>query len=78
MHDHRVDADLLQQGDVAAEIGGQVRLAHGVAAVFHHDGGAGVAAQIGQRPGDGVGLGGGAFQSFLVHGLVLKAALAAV
>ena len=52
MHHHRVDADLLQQGDVAGELLGEAFLAHGVAAVFHHDGGAGIAAQERQRLGE--------------------------
>ena len=56
MHHDRVDADLLQQGDVAAEHGGQVLLAHGMAAVFDHDGGAGVAAQERQGMGQNLGL----------------------
>ena len=56
MHHHRVHADLLQQRDVAAEHVRQVFLAHGVAAVFHHDGGAGVAAQERQRMGQDLGL----------------------
>ena len=49
MHHDGVDADLLQQRDVAGELLGQGFLAHGVAAVFHHDGGAGIAAQERQR-----------------------------
>ena len=49
MHDDRVHAHLLQQSDVAAKLDREVILAHGVAAVLHHDGGAGVATQERQR-----------------------------
>ena len=49
MHHHRVDADLLQQRDVAAELLGQRLLTHRVAAVFHHDRRPRVAAQEWQR-----------------------------
>ena len=49
MDDDRVDADLLQQGDVAAELLREVLLAHRVAAVFHHHRRAGIAAQERQR-----------------------------
>ena len=52
MHHHGVDADLLEQGDVGAELLGQGLLAHGVSAVFHHHGGPGVTAQERQRVGE--------------------------
>ena len=37
MHHDRVHAGLLEQHDVAGEIGGERRIAHGVTAIFHHD-----------------------------------------
>jgi hypothetical protein len=37
MHDHRVDSSLFEQDDVAGKIARHLFLAHGVAAVFHHD-----------------------------------------
>ena len=45
MHHDRVDANLLQQCDIAAELMRQILLAHRMAAVFHHHGRAGVTAQ---------------------------------
>ncbi len=36
MHDHRIDAGLLQKHHVLGEIARLVLIAHGVAAVFHH------------------------------------------
>ena len=60
MHHDGIDADLFQQGDVAAEFQCQVLLAHGMAAVFHHHRSAGVATQKRQRLGQDTGaLGGG-------------------
>ena len=44
-----VDADLAHQHDVAGKGRGQGVVAHRMAAVFHHDRLAGVAAHIGQR-----------------------------
>ncbi len=37
VHDHRIDGGLLHQHDVAGEAPRHLLLAHGVAAVFHHD-----------------------------------------
>ena len=37
MHDDRVDARLLEQRDVAGETPGRAPVAHGMAAIFHHD-----------------------------------------
>jgi hypothetical protein len=47
MHDDRVHAGLLDQHDVAGKIGGEHRIAHGVAAILHHHGLAVVALHIG-------------------------------
>ena len=52
MDHHRVDADLLQQRDVAAEAQRGLLLAHGVAAILHHDDLVVVALQEGQRAGE--------------------------
>ena len=49
MHHHRVDGGLLHQHDVAGEALGQRLLAHGVAAVFHHDDFLVVALHVRQR-----------------------------
>ena len=49
VHDHRVDGGLLHQHDVAGEAPGHLLLAHGVAAVFHHDDFLVVALHVGQR-----------------------------
>jgi hypothetical protein len=38
MHHDRIDRSLLQQHDVAGEFARQIFGAHGMAAVFHHDG----------------------------------------
>ena len=56
MHDHRVHADLLEQGDIAAEHVGEMLFAHGVTAVLHDDGSPGIAAQERQRMGEDLGL----------------------
>ncbi len=56
MDDDRVDADLLEQRDIGAELGGEVFLTHGMAAIFDDDGGAGIAAQVGQCVGQDFGL----------------------
>jgi hypothetical protein len=37
VHDDRVDAGLLEQHHVAGEVARALLVAHGVAAVFHHD-----------------------------------------
>ncbi len=55
-HD-RIDPDRAEQDDVAGKGLGQRRLAHRMAAVFHDEGLAGVALQIGQRLDQGLGLG---------------------
>jgi hypothetical protein len=52
MDDHRIDAHLLQQRDVAAEAQRRRLLAHRMAAVFHHDDLVVVALQEGQRAGE--------------------------
>ncbi len=52
MHHHRVDADLLQDSDIATETLGEVAFLHGVTAVLHHHRGAGVAAQERQGIGE--------------------------
>ena len=52
VHDNRVDADLLEQHDVAGEDIGQLLVAHGMAAVFDDEGLAGVAPHEGQGLGD--------------------------
>ena len=57
MHHHRVDADRLEQHHVLGEIVGEILVAHRVAAVFDHESAAGIALQIGQRLGQGFGLG---------------------
>ena len=49
MHDDRIDAGLLQQRDVAGEGLAELDVAHGVAAIFHHDGLVLVALHVGQR-----------------------------
>ena len=49
VHHHRVDGGLLHQHDVAGEIARDLLLAHGVAAVFHHDGLLVVALHVRQR-----------------------------
>ena len=59
VHDDGVHADLLEQGDVLAEFGGEIGVAHGVTAVFHHDGRPGVAAQERERLRQDTGLLGG-------------------
>ena len=51
MHDDRVDAGLLEQRDVAGEGLAERGVAHGVAAIFHHDGLVLVALHVGQRGG---------------------------
>src|SRR3546814_4706381 len=55
--DDRIDADLLQQHDIAREPGRQRLVAHGVAAVLDDEGLAAVAAPIGQRLGQDACLG---------------------
>ena len=49
VHDDRVDADLLQQHDVARERILGHAVGHGMAAIFDDQGLAGIAAHIGQR-----------------------------
>ena len=51
MDDDRVHADLAHQDDVAREIGHRLGVAHGIAAEFDHDDGAGIALHVGQRLG---------------------------
>ena len=56
MHDDRVDADLLQQHDVARERISAAGIAHRMPAIFDDEGLAGIAAHIGQRLGQDRGL----------------------
>ena len=49
MHHHRVEAGELQQGDILGEGFAQRRVAHGVAAKFHHHGLVVIAQHVGQR-----------------------------
>ena len=57
MHHDRVDADRLQQHDVLREVLGRTRIAHRVAAIFHHEGLARIALEIGERLGERLSLG---------------------
>ena len=56
MHHDGVHAGLLQERDVARKSLAERRVAHGVAAVFHHDGLVLVALHVGQRLGEQPGL----------------------
>ena len=56
MHHHRIDRGLFQQHDVAGELARRFLLAHGVAAVFHHDYLLVVALHMRQRFGQNLGL----------------------
>ena len=56
MHHHRIDADRLQQHDILGKGARQIGIAHRVAAIFHHEGAAGIGLQIGQRLGQRFGL----------------------
>ncbi len=49
MHDHGVDRGLLQEHHVAREVAGGLLVAHGVAAIFHHDDFLVVALHVRQR-----------------------------
>jgi hypothetical protein len=68
MNDDRIDAGLLQKRDILREGLSERGVAHGVAAIFHHDGLVFVALHIGQRPCKNVGfaLGGLGFV-FVAH-----------
>ena len=75
MDDDRIDADLLEQHDVARELGEDGGVAHGMAAVFDHDCAAGVAAHEGQGLGEEAALGerfrrdaAGGLRSWFGHG----------
>ena len=57
MHHDRVHARLLDQHDVAGEGRGKLRVAHGVAAIFHHHRRVVVALHEGQRLGQDLGVG---------------------
>ena len=57
VHHHRIDRGLLQQHHVAGEIARGLLLAHGVAAVFHHDDFLVVALHVRQRLGQDARLG---------------------
>ena len=57
VNDDGIDADLLEQHDIAGERPGQLGVAHGMAAVFDDEGLSGIAAHIGQRLGKGLRLG---------------------
>jgi hypothetical protein len=56
VHDHRIDADELQQDDVAREALLQALFGHGIAAVFDHDRLAVILTDIGQRLGQNFSL----------------------
>ena len=64
MHHDRVDAGLLEQRDVAGEGLAERRIAHGMTAIFHHDGLVLVALHVGKRFGQQARLlgGGGNFR----------------
>ena len=49
VHYHRVDAHGFQQHDILGKIPRAFGIAHGMAAIFHHEGHAGIALQIRQR-----------------------------
>ena len=49
VHHHRVDAHGFEQHDILGKILRAFGIAHRVAAIFHHEGLAGIALQIGQR-----------------------------
>jgi hypothetical protein len=57
MDHHGVDAHRLEQDDVLCEILRRLGVAHRMAAVFHDEGAAGVALEIGQRFDQRLGLG---------------------
>ncbi len=57
MHDDRVDPDRLHQHHILGEIARGLGIAHGVAAIFHDEGRAGIALHIGQRLDERLGLG---------------------
>ena len=56
VHHDRVHAGLLEQDHVAREIARDLLVAHGVAAIFHHDGRLVVAQHVGQRLDEDFGL----------------------
>jgi hypothetical protein len=56
MDDDRVDAGLFQKRDIASEGAAEFDIAHGVAAIFHHDRLVLVALHIGQGGGQKAGL----------------------
>ncbi len=57
MNHDGVHAGLLQKHDIAGEVLGELRVAHGVPAIFHHDRLPVVALHIGQGLGEDLGLG---------------------
>ena len=57
MHHDRIHPGLLDQHDVAGEVGGKRRVTHGMAAILHHDRLPVVALHIGQRLGQHLRLG---------------------
>ena len=57
VHHHRIDRGLLEQHHVAGEIARGLLLAHGVAAIFHHDDFLVVALHVRQRLGQDARLG---------------------
>ena len=73
MHDHRIDRGLLQQHDVAREALRGRFVAHGVAAVLHHDGLLVVALHVRQRLGRGCGPGRAGWSASVMSGLVSSA-----
>jgi len=56
VHDDRVDAGLLEKRDVAGESLAELRVAHCVTAIFHHDGLVLVALHVGQGLNEKAGL----------------------
>jgi len=57
MDDDDIDADRLHQHDILGEIARRFRVAHRMAAIFHHKGLARIALHIGQRLDEGFSLG---------------------
>jgi hypothetical protein len=57
MDDNDIDADHLHQDDVLGEVARSLGIAHGMAAIFHHERLAGITLHIRQRFGQDLGLG---------------------
>ena len=77
MHHHRIDAGLFEQNHVAGEIARDRFVAHGVAAIFHHDDGVIVMQHVRQRLHQDIGLidGGGLVDGTGNRGLAHMCAL---